>query len=112
MVAALKANLTIADNCNKSSISSGYTVPMVAEQVIKQAALNCAEKYFDDEEKRGLPIRNAMMEESVRAPQARRLEPAPEAHWDPQGTPDHSTRITVPEPGPPLGPAEREPGLT
>ena len=30
--------------------------------------------------------------ESVRAPQARRLEPAPEAHWEPQGTPDHSDR--------------------
>ena len=30
--------------------------------------------------------------ESVRAPQARRLEPAPEAHWKPQGTPDHSNR--------------------
>ena len=29
---------------------------------------------------------------SVRAPQARRLEPAPEAHWEPQGTPDHSNR--------------------
>ena len=32
------------------------------------------------------------MPESVRAPQARRLEPAPEAHWEPQGTPDHSNR--------------------
>ena len=29
---------------------------------------------------------------SVRAPQARRLEPTPEAHWEPQGTPDHSNR--------------------
>ena len=29
---------------------------------------------------------------SARAPQARRLEPAPEAHWEPQGTPDHSDR--------------------
>ena len=62
-VAALKANLTIADNYNKFSLSSGYTVPVEAERVIKQAALNCAEKYFDDEEKQGLPIRNAVMEE-------------------------------------------------
>ena len=30
--------------------------------------------------------------QSVRAPQARRLEPAPEAHWEPPGTPDHSDR--------------------
>ena len=46
VVAALKANLTTADNFNKFSLSSGYTVPVDAERVIKQAALNCAEKYF------------------------------------------------------------------
>ena len=44
---------------------------------------------------------------SCRAPQARRLEPAPVAHWEPQGTPDHSNRTRS------LGePVEREPGLT
>ena len=63
VVAALKANLSIADNHNMLSLSSGYTVPVDAERVIKQAALNCAEKYFDDEEKDGLPILNAMMPE-------------------------------------------------
>ena len=63
MVAALKADLTIADNYNKFSLSSGYTVPVESERLIKQAASNCAEKYFDDEEKKGLPILNAMMEE-------------------------------------------------
>ena len=55
VVAALKTNLTIADNHNEFSLSSGYTVPVDAEQVIKQAALNCAEKYFDAKEKQGLP---------------------------------------------------------
>ena len=36
--------------------------------MIKQAALNCAEKYFDDEEKEGLPILTAMMAEfSIRS---------------------------------------------
>ena len=55
VVAALKANLTTADNYTKFSLSNGYTVPVEAERVIKQAALNCAEKYFDDEEKPGLP---------------------------------------------------------
>jgi hypothetical protein len=63
VVAALKANLTTADNSSKFSLSSGYTVPVDAERVIKQAALNCAEKYFDDEEKQGLPILMSMMEE-------------------------------------------------
>ena len=29
--------------------------------MIKQAALNCAEKYFGDDEKQGLPILTAMM---------------------------------------------------
>ena len=63
MVAALKSNLKIADNYNKLSLSSGYAVPVEAERVIKQAALNCAEKYFDDEEKQGLPTLTAMMAE-------------------------------------------------
>ena len=58
--ASLKSNLTIADNYNKLSPSSGYTVPIEAERVIKQAALNCAGKYFDDEEKHVLPILTTM----------------------------------------------------
>ena len=33
-----------------------------------------------------------LLSKSVRAPQARRLEPAPQAHLESQGTPDHSTR--------------------
>ena len=50
VVAALKSNLTIADNYNKPTLPSGCTVPIEAARVIKQAALNCAEKYFDVEE--------------------------------------------------------------
>ena len=38
-------------------------MPVDAERVITQAALNCAEKYFDDEEKQGLPVLMSMMEE-------------------------------------------------
>ena len=38
-------------------------MPVEAERAIKQAALDCAEKYFDDEEKQGLPIHAAMMAE-------------------------------------------------
>ena len=34
----------------------------------------------------------ACSSKSVRAPHARRLEPAPQAHWGPQGTPDRSIR--------------------
>ena len=72
VVAALKSNWTIADNHNKSSLSSGYTVPVEAERVIKQAALNCAETYFDDEEKQGLPILTARMAEFSISPQAKK----------------------------------------
>ena len=63
VAAALKTNLTIADNYNKLRLSSGYAVPIEAERANKQAALNCAEKYFDDEEKRVLPILTAIMAE-------------------------------------------------
>ena len=72
MVAALNANLTTADNYSKFSLSSGCTVPVDAERVIKQAALDCAEKYFDDEEKLGLPILLSMMEEFSISPRAKK----------------------------------------
>ena len=58
---ALKLNLKVADDFNKRSFSSGYTVPVDTGSVLKQAALNCAEKYFDDEEKQGLPMPAATM---------------------------------------------------
>ena len=38
-------------------------------------------------------LRKRFPGKSVRAPQAQRLEPAPQAHWEPQGTTDHSTRF-------------------
>ena len=63
MVVALKLNLTTANNYNKLPISSGYTVPVESERVIKQAALTSAEKHFDDKEKQGLPTLTAMMAE-------------------------------------------------
>ena len=58
---ALKSNLKVADNFNKLSLSSGYTAPVDTERVLKQADLDCAEKYFDDEEKQGLPMLAATM---------------------------------------------------
>ena len=63
LINACSLNLTIANNYNKLSLSSGCTVPVEAERVTEQAALNCAEKYFDDEEKQGRPILTAMMAE-------------------------------------------------
>ena len=60
---ALKLNLKVADDFNKLSLSSGYTVPINTDRVLKQAALNCAEKYFDDEEKQGLLMLAATMVE-------------------------------------------------
>ena len=38
-------------------------MPVDAERVIEKAALDCAEKHFDDEEKQGLPVLYAMMDE-------------------------------------------------
>ena len=72
-VAALKTNLTISDNYNKPSLSSGHTVPVETEfeRAITQAALNCAEKYFDDKEKQGLPIPTAMIAAFSTSPSSR-----------------------------------------
>lgn len=43
------------------STASGCTAPVEAGRANNQAALDCAEKYFDGEEKQGMPIPNAMM---------------------------------------------------
>ena len=75
-MAAPKAKLTTADNHNKPSLPSGYTVPIEAERVIKQAALDCAEKYFDDEEKRRLPTLNAMMKTNSATSRAKKASTA------------------------------------
>ena len=40
--------------------------------MIEQAALNCAEKYFDDKEKQGLPILTAVMAEFSISPRAKK----------------------------------------
>ena len=50
---ALKLNLKAAGDFNKLSLSSGHTAQchVDTKRVLKQAALNCAEKYFDDEAK-------------------------------------------------------------
>ena len=45
----LKSNLKVADDFNKLSLSSGCTVPVDTKRGLKQAALNCAEKHFEDE---------------------------------------------------------------
>ena len=58
------------DDSKKLSLSSGYTVPVDTERVLKQAALNCAETYFDDEEKQRLPMLVATMAEFSITPRA------------------------------------------
>ena len=44
-------------------MSSGYTVPPDTSTQAAQAALSCAEKYFDDEERTGMPLLAATMAE-------------------------------------------------
>ena len=58
---ALQSKLKVAADFDEISWSSGYTVPVDTERVLKQAALNCAEKYVDDEKKRGPPMLAATM---------------------------------------------------
>ena len=63
MLNALKSDLKFADDVHKLGLFSGHTVPVDTESILKQAALNCAEKYFDAEEKQGLPMLAATMAE-------------------------------------------------
>ena len=61
------AGLNEADQVTQLSLSSGFTVPIEAEQVLKPAAMSCATKYFGDDEKEGLALLTAMLQKSTRA---------------------------------------------
>ena len=67
VMSALKSKLNlvlkVASDYSILSLCSGYTVPPNTERALKQAALKCAERYFDDAEKQGMPILAATMAE-------------------------------------------------
>ena len=62
VLAAIDSNLQEADDVTQLSLASGFTVPVEAERVLKPAALSCAAKYFDDDEKEGLILLTAMLQ--------------------------------------------------
>ena len=59
MLAAIEASLTSADKATQLSLSSGFTVPVEAERVLRQAALTFTAKYFEDDLKEGLALLTA-----------------------------------------------------
>ena len=61
-MAAIETSLTSADKATKLSLSSGFTVPVEAERVLKQAALTCATKYFEDDPKEGIAQLTALLQ--------------------------------------------------
>jgi len=87
---ALKLNLKVAADFHKLSLSSWYTVPVDTENVLKQAALNCAEKYIHDEDKQGLPVLAATMAEFSISSRAKKINtmisetPRPKGLCDPR----------------------------
>ena len=62
VLAAIERSLANADKVTKLSLSSGFTVPTEAERVLKQAALTCATKYFEDDSKEGLAQFTALLQ--------------------------------------------------
>ena len=62
VLAAFDSSLKEADQVTQLSLSSGFTVPIKAERVLKPAAMSCATKYFDDDEKEGLVLLTAMLQ--------------------------------------------------
>ena len=61
-LAAIDSSLNKADQVTQLSLSSGVTVPIEAERVLKPVAMACATKYFDDDEKEGLALLTAMLQ--------------------------------------------------
>ena len=62
VLAAIETSLTSADQATKLSLSSGFTVPVEAERVLKQAALTCATKYFEDDPKEAIAQLTALLQ--------------------------------------------------
>ena len=62
VLAAVEQSLTNADNATKLSLSSGFTVPVEAERVLKHAALTCATKYFEDDPKESIAHLTALLQ--------------------------------------------------
>ena len=61
MLSALKSNLTVADDNSKSSLSSGCTASIGAEQALKRAALSWAETCVGNKTNQALPMLAAAM---------------------------------------------------
>ena len=62
VLAAVEQSLTNADKATKLSLSSGFTVPVEAERVLKHAALTCATKYFEDDPKESIAHLTALLQ--------------------------------------------------
>ena len=56
------SSLSEADQATQLLLSSGVTVPIEAERVLKPAAMPCATKDFDDDEREGLALLTAMLQ--------------------------------------------------
>ena len=59
---AIEMSLGSADKATALSLSSGFAVPIEAERVLKNAALACAIKYFEDDAKEGLVLLTGMLQ--------------------------------------------------
>ena len=68
MLAAIETSLASADKATKRSFSSGFTVPVEAECVLKHAALQwhvtCATRYLEDDLKERLAQLTALLQKS------------------------------------------------
>ena len=65
VLAAIETSLMSADKATQLSLSSGFTVPVQAERVLKQAALTCATKYFEENSKEELALLTAVLQKFI-----------------------------------------------
>ena len=62
VLSALKSNLKVASEYSKVDKQTQFVQwPHCTERVLKQAALDCAERCLDDEEEQGIPMLAATM---------------------------------------------------
>ena len=65
VLAAIETSLMSADKATQLSLSSGFTVPVQAERVLKQAALTCATKYLEDNSKEEMALLTSILQKLI-----------------------------------------------
>ena len=89
VLVAIETSLTSSDKATQLSLSPDFPVPGNGEQVLKQAALTCAKKRFEDDSKEGLALLTDMLQKFSINTKAMKSNEGPAANSGHRNPPRH-----------------------